>query len=83
MDKADDAAAEVGNDRPEVGLWPRKTCGPHIPSIVEYLTVQECIGIGTAIVPAPTIGVEGGDVLGVVDGGTADPHGPAGHDHLT
>jgi hypothetical protein len=79
VDKADDVAAKVSDDCPMVGIRSRQAGAPHIPSIIEYFTVQEGVRIGAAIISAPTVGVEGGDLLGVAEGGTADPDAACHH----
>jgi hypothetical protein len=66
--KADDFAMEVSDDRPIVGLGPSQARPPNIPSIVKHFVVKESIGICAAIVSAPAVRVEGGNVLGVADG---------------
>jgi hypothetical protein len=68
VDKADDFATEVSDDCPIVGLGPSQARPPNVPSIVKHFIVQESIGIGAAIVSAPAVRVEGGNVLGVADG---------------
>jgi hypothetical protein len=72
VDKADDFTTAVSDDRPIVGLGPSQARSPKIPSIVEHFNVQKCVGIGAAIVSAPAVRVEGGNLLGVADGGAAD-----------
>jgi hypothetical protein len=70
MHEPHDTATFLGEDR----LTPRRRhesrC-PHSHPIRDHVTVEERVGVRTAVMPTPTVGMQPSHLLGVLDPGRA------------
>ncbi|MEH0828297.1 MULTISPECIES: hypothetical protein [unclassified Micromonospora] len=72
VDEAHQPAVVLGEDGLAVGRC-GEPCRPHRAAVGRDVAVEERVGEGAPVVPAPTVGVQRRELLGVVRGGESEP----------
>src|SRR5437588_6098287 len=71
--EADQGVAVLDQDRATPGVWLLQPVAPDRPAVGDYVVVEEGVGVGAPVVPAPAVGMQGGDRPGIGWDGRSEP----------